>query len=155
MVAWFDRWLRGVGSEDSRADVFVRTSTVPEPDLDLHEGYWVTGPWPPAGAESSTVPLEGPRSLDVEPDVGTAAWIDCAGHLPWGLSLDQREDDARSLTWDSAPPAEAVVGQPRVRLRLSARRSGRVAVGEALRRVPRRDLGAGQPRDAGPRVPRR
>ena len=33
-------------------------------------------------------------------DVGTAAWIDCAGHLPWGLSGDQRLDDARSLTWD-------------------------------------------------------
>ena len=105
-VAWFDRWLRGVGDEPPRADVFVRTSTVPEPDLDTHEGYWVTGPWPPPGAGSSTVPLDGPRSLEVEPDVGTAAWIDCAGHLPWGLSLDQREDDARSLTWDSAPPAE-------------------------------------------------
>ncbi len=120
MCAWFDRWLRGVGDEPSRADVFVRTSTVPEPDLDTHEGYWVTGPWPLPGAGSSTVPLDGPRSLEVEPDVGTAAWIDCAGHLPWGLSLDQREDDARSLTWDSAPPSEAVVGQPRVRLRLSA-----------------------------------
>ena len=38
----------------------------------------------------------------VDPDVGTAAWIDCAGHLPWGLSGDQREDDARSLTWEWA-----------------------------------------------------
>ena len=124
MAAWFDRYLRGVAndrqSEPSRADLFVRTSTVPEPDLDLHEGYWVTGPWPPPGASSTTVTLDGPRALVVEPDVGTAAWIDCAGHLPWGLSLDQREDDARSLTWDSPPPSEAVVGQPRVRLRLSA-----------------------------------
>ena len=119
MVAWFDRWLRGVGTQESRADVFVRTSTIPEPDLDTHEGYWVTGPWP-AGDASFTVTLDGLRSLDVEPDVGTAAWIDCAGHLPWGLSGDQREDDARSLTWDSTPPSSAVVGQPRVRLRLSA-----------------------------------
>jgi predicted acyl esterase len=119
MCAWFDRWLRGVGDEPPRADVFVRTSTVPEPDLDTHEGYWVTGPWP-AGDASHAVALDGPRSLVVEPDVGTAAWIDCAGHLPWGLSLDQQEDDARSLTWDVAPPAAAVVGQPRVRVRLSA-----------------------------------
>lgn len=120
MCAWFDTWLRGVGSEESRADVFIRTSTVPEPDLDTHEGYWVSGPWPPPGATSASVELDGPRSLDVEPDVGTAAWIDCAGHLPWGLSFDQREDDARSLTWDTAPPSVAVVGQPRVRLRVSA-----------------------------------
>ena len=153
MVAWFDRWLRGTGSHEDRADVFVRTSTVPEPDLDLHEGYWVSGPWPVAGG-SHVVELDGPRALDVEPDVGTAAWIDCAGHLPWGLSGDQREDDARSLTWDSAPPSGAVVGQPRVRLRLVAVRSGGVAVGQALRRLPRRHLGAGRPRDAGPRLPR-
>ncbi len=126
MCAWFDRWLRragagaGAGDEPSRADLFVRTSTVPEPDLDTHEGHWVTGSWPPTGASSATVTLDGPRALVVEPDVGTAAWIDCAGHLPWGLSLDQHEDDARSLTWDTTPPPQAVVGQPRVRLRLSA-----------------------------------
>jgi len=120
MAAWFDRWLRGTGEQPDRAEVFVRTSTVPEPDLDLHEGYWVTGPWPLADPSSEARELPGPRSLDVEPDVGVTAWIDCAGHLPWGLSGDQREDDARSLTWDSPPPASAVVGQPRVRLRLSA-----------------------------------
>ena len=28
--------------EDRRVDVFVRTSTRPEPDLDLHEGRWVS-----------------------------------------------------------------------------------------------------------------
>ncbi|WP_372734472.1 CocE/NonD family hydrolase C-terminal non-catalytic domain-containing protein, partial [Nocardioides sp.] len=71
-------------------------------------------------ARTESRDLDGPRSLRVEPDVGISAWIDCAGHLPWGLSGDQREDDARSLTWDSPPPAAPVVGQPRVRLRLSA-----------------------------------
>ena len=54
------------------------------------------------------------------PDTGTAAWIDCAGHLPWGLSDDQRLDDARSLTWDVEPPTGPLVGQPRARLRVSA-----------------------------------
>ena len=83
--------------------VFVRTSTVPEPDLDLHEGYWVSGAWPPVGGHVAACELDGPRCLAVEPDTGVAAWIDCAGHLPWGLSGDQREDDARSLTWDSEP----------------------------------------------------
>jgi predicted acyl esterase len=121
MAAWFDRWLRGRGPEHvDRADVFVRASTVPEPDLDLHLGEWVSGPWPVASRLWELRDLAGPRSLEVDPDVGTAAWIDCAGHLPWGLSGDQREDDARSLTWDSTPPEVAVVGQPRVRLRVSA-----------------------------------
>jgi hypothetical protein len=120
MAAWFDRWLRGRGPHEDRADLFVRSSTVPEPDLDLHLGEWVSGPWPVADPSSEVRELPGPRSLDVEPDVGVTAWIDCAGHLPWGLSGDQREDDARSLTWDSSPPAGAVVGQPRARLLVSA-----------------------------------
>src|SRR4029079_3632685 len=59
------------------------------------------------------------HTLTVLPDTGTAAWIDCAGHLPWGQSGDQRFDDARSLTWDVAPPVDPVVGHPRARLRVS------------------------------------
>jgi predicted acyl esterase len=120
MVAWWDRWLRDTAADEwtDRADVFVRTSTVPEADLELHEGHWVSGPWPPADAGVVTYELDGPRSLAVDPDTGVSAWIDCAGHLPWGLSGDQREDDARSLTWewDGQP---TVVGQPLVRLRVS------------------------------------
>ena len=63
--------------------------------------------------------LEGDADLVVRPDVGTSAWIDCAGHFPWGLSGDQRDDDARSLTWDF-DEQPFVVGQPVVRLRVSA-----------------------------------
>jgi uncharacterized protein len=120
MAAWWDRWLRSSADTpwEDRADVFVRTSTVPEPDLDLHAGYWVSGPWPPPSSVQ-TLELWGERSLVVEPDVGTAAWIDCAGHLPWGLSGDQREDDARSLTWDF-PLRPVIVGQPRVVLHVTA-----------------------------------
>lgn len=123
MAAWFDHWLRDpVGSgidHASHCDVFVRSSTRPEPDLDLHEGRWVRLPSVPP-TRPSVVALDGPRSLRVAPDTGTAAWIDCAGHLPWGQSGDQRLDDARSLTWDTDPPDLPVVGHPRVRLRLSA-----------------------------------
>jgi hypothetical protein len=69
-----------------------------------------------------TVDLDGPRTLEVAADVGTTAWIDCAGHLPWGLSGDQRLDDARSLTWDLAPPDRLLVGYPTLRARVSASR---------------------------------
>ena len=121
MAAWFDRWLRDAARQDheSHCDVFVRTSTRPEPDLDLHEGHWLRLPSVPPTL-SQMVDLSGPRSLPVVADVGTAAWIDCAGHLPWGLSTDQRLDDARSLTWDLDPPPRAVVGRPRVTVRVAA-----------------------------------
>jgi predicted acyl esterase len=121
LVAWFDQWLRGHG-EDHRdgVDVFVRTSTRPEPDLELHEGHWVRDDWPSAATTWDERPLDGPGTLRVVPDVGTAAWIDCAGHLPWGMSVDQREDDARSLVWEWAGDAEVLLGQPRMRLRVSA-----------------------------------
>jgi hypothetical protein len=119
LAGWFDHWLRGTGTHEDGCDVFVRASTRPEPDLDLHEGHWLRLPSVPPTAPHH-VALEGPRELPVIADVGTAAWIDCAGHLPWGLSGDQRLDDARSLTWDVAPPAGPVVGYPVARLRVSA-----------------------------------
>jgi predicted acyl esterase len=116
------RWLRGRDETPHRdaVDVFVRTSTRPEAFLDQHEGRWLRDSWPSPDVSTRTRPLPGPRSLRVEPDVGTAAWIDCAGHLPWGLSVDQREDDARSLAWEWDGETETVLGQPRVRVRLSA-----------------------------------
>jgi predicted acyl esterase len=119
LAGWFDHWLRGTGEHEDGCDVFVRTSTVPEIDLDRHEGSWVRLPSVPPTSVIE-VPLAGPRSLATIADVGTSAWIDCAGHLPWGLSGDQRLDDARSLTWDLAPPDGPVVGHPRLRVRLSA-----------------------------------
>ena len=122
MVAWWDRWLRGRNEtpHHDSVDVFLRASTRPEAFMDLHEGRWIRDDWPSSALSQQTRALDGPRSLAVEPDVGTAAWIDCAGHLPWGLSVDQREDDARSLVWEWAGASEVVLGQPRVRLRLSS-----------------------------------
>ncbi|WP_148571848.1 CocE/NonD family hydrolase [Nocardioides caldifontis] len=115
MAAFFDHWLRGDGEPD-RVDVFVRGSTRPEPDLDLHEGFWTTT----TTSRAETHTLDGPRSLDVQPDVGTAAWIDCAGHLPWGQSGDQRADDARSLTWEWPADGLTLMGHPTATLRLTA-----------------------------------
>jgi hypothetical protein len=117
MATWFDTWLRkdGVGHED-RVDVFVRESTRPAADLDIHAGHWSR----PTAAMPDRRHLDGPRTLDVVPDTGTSAWIDCAGHLPWGQSTDQRGDDERSLRWEWPAEEVAVVGHPVVRLRVSA-----------------------------------
>jgi len=119
LAAWFDHWLRGTGEHVDRLDVFVRASTRPEIDLDLHEGRWVTLPSVPPVTHAA-LDLAAPVTLTVAPDVGTAAWIDCAGHLPWGLSGDQRLDDERSLTWEVESPPSPVVGHPVFRARLWA-----------------------------------
>ena len=125
MVRWWDRWLRGrpptnEGQHEDRVDVFLRTASPPEPDLDQHAGRWVSDTWPSPSTQRQSRPLSGPRSLVVEPDVGVAAWIDCAGHLPWGLSVDQREDDARSMVWEWQGDEEVLLGHPVARLRLAA-----------------------------------
>jgi predicted acyl esterase len=119
MVAWFDHWMRGTGDHEDRCDVFIRASTKPEIDLDLHEGRWVSLPSVPPVTEAA-LDLAAPVTLAVAPDVGTHAWIDCAAHLPWGLSGDQRLDDERSLTWEVDPPPVPVVGHPVFRARLWA-----------------------------------
>src|SRR5206468_11375109 len=92
LASWFDRWLRD-GSHDpheDRVEVFVRSSTRPEVDLEVHHGSWVTDVWPSPSTSWEPLELVGAHSLEVLPDTGTAAWIDCAGHLPRGLPADQR-----------------------------------------------------------------
>ncbi|MGE3588420.1 MAG: CocE/NonD family hydrolase C-terminal non-catalytic domain-containing protein, partial [Ilumatobacteraceae bacterium] len=57
--------------------------------------------------------------LVVEGDVGTSAWNSCAGGLPWGQPLDQRTDNARSITCDWVVDSEAMLlGSPVARLRV-------------------------------------
>ncbi len=69
MVAWWDRWLRGRAEteHEDRVDVFVRTSTRPEPDLDCTRGAGSRDAWPSPSVSWHTRPLPGPRVLAVEP----------------------------------------------------------------------------------------
>lgn len=128
MVAWWDRWLRGIdngvddGLAEDRPSVtgYVRSSTRPSPVLDTHAGFWVREEWPSPRVVSSTRALDARAAYVVRPNVGMDAWIDCAGHLPWGQSGDQRFDDAASLTWEWDAEAVALMGHPKVRLRVSA-----------------------------------
>ena len=128
LIRWFSRWLRdeqnGIDTESPIA-VFARRSTRPAPDLAEMRGEWRAEPtWP---AERSAVhvlrpPGEGTDRIVVEGDVGTAAWISCAGKPPWGPPGDQREDDARSLVyeWDPLVGELDVLGHPRVRLHVTS-----------------------------------
>jgi uncharacterized protein len=141
MVRWWDRWLGGQRNgvdEAPPVTVFVRHSTRPAPDLDEQAGQWRDEPaWPPHRASTRTLPLTGADSapvasaphrqgaavdrLDVRPDVGSGAWISCAGHLPFGQPDDQRADDAFSLVYDWELDEELeILGYPRLVVRVGA-----------------------------------
>ena len=132
MVRWWDRWLRGRRNGVDQAPpvtVFVRQATRPAPDLDELAGTWRDEPvWPPERATSLTLPLSdaapasgGVDRLAVRADVGSAAWISCAGHLPFGQPDDQRSDDAWSLVYDWELEEELeVLGHPRLAVRVGS-----------------------------------
>jgi predicted acyl esterase len=127
MIEWFDRWLRpGAAQGEAAAPVqlFVRRPTRPAADLPEHRGDWrAETTWPPPGA--TTLELAGPERTDVlavRGDVGTTAWISCAGHLPWGQPTDQRPDEGLSLVYDWPGPDHdlVVAGHPVLTVTLAA-----------------------------------
>jgi len=125
LIRWFRRWLleeeNGI-EHDPPIQVFVRRPTKPEPDLAEHRGEWRHEPgWPLARSRALTLPREAGGTIPIVGDVGTAAWISCAGRLPWGQPLDQREDDARSLCfeWELDPGTE-ILGHPRLTATLAS-----------------------------------
>ena len=128
MARWWDRWLREEknGIDDAPPmTVFIRQSSAPEPDLDEVRGAWqqLDG-WPADRVTVESRPVGddtvGVVSVPIEPDVGTAAWISCAGHFPWGQPDDQRADDARSLTFDWPGDDVTLLGHPRLTARVRA-----------------------------------
>ena len=116
IMLFFDEHLRGApAAAQSRGKVFVRRPTTPQPDLGRHDGTWVDiDSWPIPGL-TELVLRTPPTALDqvdelaVAGDVGVAAWNSCAGALPWGQPLDQRMDNARSITFDWANTEELMV----------------------------------------------
>ena len=74
-----------------------------------------------AAAPGTTAAPGAVDRLEVRPDVGSSAWISCAGHLPFGQPGDQREDDAWSLTYDWELEEELeLLGHPRLAVRVGA-----------------------------------
>jgi uncharacterized protein len=121
MARWWDRWLRGKdnGIDMEPATVyFARRSTRPSPTLDTFGGEWRALDRPTAAVRSRAFSINARPPYQVAPDVGTAAWISCAGHLPYGQPGDQRHDDADSLTWDWPADGLDLFGHPRVRARV-------------------------------------
>ena len=113
LAGWFDHWLRGAGTHEDGCDVFVRASTRPEPDLDLHEGQLA------ATAVGAT---------DVAPPRRAGGAARAARHR---RRRHRRVDRLRR------PPAVGALRRPAARRRPVAD-LGRRPAGRSGRRVPRR-----------------
>jgi putative CocE/NonD family hydrolase len=127
LVRWFGRWLRGDENgidDEPPIAVFMRRSTRPAAELPELRGEWRSEPtWPAERLRPTTWRPEGEATdrITVRGDVGTAAWISCAGKPPWTLPEDQREDDERSLVYDWPLENELeLLGHPRLRLTITS-----------------------------------
>ncbi len=136
IMAFFHEHLRdGEPSSAHRAQVFVRRPTRPEPDLAHHDGTWHEfDSWPAPGCRTMqrrvTASDGQVDELDVRGDTGMWAWNSCAGGLPWGQPLDQRADNAASITYDWTHSSETMLlGNASVSLRVrSSATVGHVSV---------------------------
>jgi uncharacterized protein len=127
LLRWFDRHLKGEANgidEEPPILVFARRSTPPSPDLDSYQGEWRYEPaWPPERLQERRLELgRGEQRLEVRGDVGTAAWISCAGAGPFGQPDDQRSDEGFSLLYDWGPFEDEfeILGYPRLEATISA-----------------------------------
>jgi uncharacterized protein len=128
-VRWWDHWLKGAENgimTEPPVTVYVRHWHPPDVELAEIPGRWRrenalpperaefrTWSCGPEGSLSSKAPEASVRSLRYVPSAGIAA-----GHW-WGeLTGDQRDADAWSLTFDSAPLDSdlEILGFPRIEL---------------------------------------
>ena len=109
----------------------------------------------PSGCSGPTG--EGTDVIHVRGDVGRPAWISCAGRLPWGLpgrpALRRRA--LAHLRLGAARRRARRDGTPARAAHRHLARAGRLPLGQALRRLPRRHVRPRLPRPAQPHPPRR
>ncbi|WP_428030172.1 CocE/NonD family hydrolase [Ancylobacter sp.] len=136
VVRWFDRWMKGVENgidTEPMLTAWMQDDEPPRPQYEVRQGHWVAeAQWPSANVSPRTLHLsagrlgtasDGPFETVVKSPatVGLASGEWCP--YGWGpdMPLDQREDDAGSACFDSAPldaPME-ILGRPEVALSLS------------------------------------
>ncbi len=139
LVRWWDRWLKGVdnGSDDEPMLVaYLQESVPPAANLAERPGRWIAeAAWPSPLGEERVLGL-GDRTLGGP--VGAAGWLSvasvqtvgldggawCADARSADLPVDQRVEDAHSLTFSSQPLDEPLelLGFPEARLVVSADR---------------------------------
>jgi predicted acyl esterase len=138
-LRWWDHWLKGIETgimDEPMLRAWIQDSVAPRPFYHERPGRWVAEPaWPAPSVEMRTYWLNG-GTLDNAPGAETqqayqgsqfagayaGAW--CPYGQPADLPPDQRAEDGRSLTFDSAPLEEAmeILGFPEVTLTVAADR---------------------------------
>lgn len=120
-LRWFDHWLRGMDTgilSEPPVTLFVRKYDRPAPRLDVLSGFWRhENEWPPKREEMRSFFLgergllsqersskDGVDSYDYNPSVGVTSgfWGGLVGN-GFGLPLDQRHDEAYSLSYTTDP----------------------------------------------------
>ncbi len=119
LVRWWDRWLRdepGDSEDDPMVVAWMQEPVVPAANLADRPGRWIAEPeWPSPSVADHTLEL-GDGTLEPGPvtlghvatvqsvqTVGLDGGAWCADGQSADLALDQRGEDARSLTYTSAP----------------------------------------------------
>ena len=142
-VRWWDHWLKGIDTgimDEPMLRAWMQEYTPPAPHHRHWPGRWVAEPsWPPPGAaRDRRLHLQASGRLDGRPGDGeerTHRAEETAGLDAGSLTADggfgywpgdQRGEDGRSLSFTSPPLEEPVeiLGNPRVRLRVSSDRPG-------------------------------
>src|SRR5262249_46853538 len=137
-VRWWDRWLKGLDNgidQEPMVVAWMQDPVTPAANLEHRPGRWVAETaWPSPtvapralwlgdGVLASSCPEEeGSLRIGSVQIVGMDGGAWCADARSADLPLDQRADDARSLSFTSAPLAEPleILGFPEARLVLSA-----------------------------------
>ena len=130
VMDWFDRHLRGSGQGEEGPSVraFLMDFDAPSADYRSRPGRWVTQTTPrpvtlyPDGGVLGDMPGQGERQVASPQTVGAGSAYFCVGmRIGNELSVDQSEDDAGSLCFDTAPLDEDMdlLGRPEAMLAFS------------------------------------
>jgi uncharacterized protein len=147
-VRWWDHWLKGRDTgimAEPMLRAWVQDSLPPKTHYDERPGHWAAEPsWPSPNIQPRTLFLNpdglgekaaraAPRTVSSPQSTGSAAGEWCPyglGGLGPELPSDQREEDGRSLVFDSAPLPERleILGAPVLELEVAADKPNALAV---------------------------
>jgi len=138
-LRWWDQWLKGIRTgilDEPMYRVWMQESIQPRSFYDVRPGRWVAETsWPSPRITTKRLVLN-PGGLGAEPEsetqlilrplqtVGLSAGDWCSFGVAGDLPTDQRDDDVKSLVFDSLPLGERleILGAPVVMLEIAVDR---------------------------------
>jgi uncharacterized protein len=137
-LRWWDHWLKGEDTgimDEPMLRAWLQEPVAPAPDYDTRPGRWVGEPSIPRTGQERRLVLDDEGLLEQSSGAGSLSHsseltvgLDGGSWCPYGnpadLPLDQRRDDAASLSFDSAPLDARIelLGSPALRLRIASDR---------------------------------